>query len=64
MPSMSATESMAARGSQPAFWRCARSSSGMQALACLPSGYLAMMAFARSRFSGVKVKVAGSLAGS
>ena len=61
MSSSPATWSIAARGSQPPCWRCARSSSGSTALACRPGGYLAMICFARSRFSGVKAKLGGLL---
>ena len=64
MPSMSATTRMAGSGSQPSCCSCARHSSGMTAEACLPGGYLAMVASAQAAFSGVKAKLAGWLGSS
>ena len=50
---------MAGSGSQPPCCSCARHSSGMTAEACLPGGYLAIVALAQAAFSGVKAKLAG-----
>ena len=59
MPSMSATSRSAGSGSQPPCCSWARHSSGMTAEACLPGGYLAIVASAQAAFSGVNAKLAG-----
>src|SRR2546430_2025075 len=64
MPRRSATQRIAASGTQPPACSWARHSSGIPADACRPSGYLAICPFAHCRFSAVKAKSLGCRCGS